>query len=186
MSHTQRDRERALARAKWQYRGRARPDFAVAPGPGEESVWDYPRPPRIALDPRRVEVRSGRLEIACSERALRVLETGSPPTFYLPLADVRGGVLEPAAGASECEWKGTAAYWSLSAPHADAAPVAWSYPSPLVDFDALSDHLAFYPGRVECRVAGERVRPQAGGFYGGWVTAEITGPWKGEPGTESW
>jgi uncharacterized protein (DUF427 family) len=119
--------------------------------------------------------------LADTRRALRVLETASPPTFYLPRADVRAEVLVAASGASWCEWKGRARYWSIG-----AAPIAWSYDAPLPGFEALRDHVGFYPGRIACFVAGERVAPQPGGFYAGWVTREIVGPWKGEPGTEGW
>jgi uncharacterized protein (DUF427 family) len=188
MSGDARWRERQ--RAKWQYRGEQRPSFAAAPALGQESVWDYPRPPRVERDPRRVEVRAGGVDLADSVRALRVLETASPPTFYLPSEDARLDLLVRVDGASECEWKGGAVYWALRGPEVSGGPgsepVAWSYPSPLAGFEELADHLAFYPGRVECHVAGERVRAQPGGFYGGWITSEIAGPAKGEPGTESW
>ncbi|MCL4799453.1 MAG: DUF427 domain-containing protein [Burkholderiales bacterium] len=171
--------------AMWEYRGQKRPPFAEAPGPGQESVWDYPRPPRLVADARRVEVRAGGATIARSARAVRVLETASPPTFYLPPEDVDRTLLVPAPGRSVCEWKGAARYWALA--HApEEGAVAWSYPDPVPAFAALRDHLAFYPGRVECYVAGERVRPQAGRFYGGWITRELAGPFKGEPGTERW
>jgi len=174
------------ARAKWRHRGGPRPAFAEEPGPGRESVWDYPRPPRIDFDTRRVEVCAGGLGLADTARALRVLETASPPTFYLPMEDVRLERLVRAAQRSACEWKGSAHYWTLLDDSAGAGPVAWGYAHPLAGFERLAGHLAFYPGRVECRVAGERVRPQPGSFYGGWVTSEITGPFKGEPGSEDW
>ena len=169
----------------WQYRGGRRPDFAEPAGPGQESVWDYPRPPDVVPDHRRVEIlREGRI-IARSTRAVRVRETASPPTFYLPPQDVRRGSLTPAAGSSFCEWKGEARYFAL-ATDSKAPPVAWCYPSPSPAYAAIRDWLAFYPERIECRVDGERVRPQGGGFYGGWVTDEIVGPWKGAPGTGGW
>ncbi|MGE4653001.1 MAG: Stf0 family sulfotransferase [Myxococcota bacterium] len=174
------------AQAKWQYRGRVRPAFAEEPGPGRESVWDYPRPPRIERDTRRVEVRVGEVVLADSVRALRVLETAGPPTFYLPAEDVRVDRLLRAAGRSECEWKGSADYWSLAAAAGTDGRVAWSYPVPRPGFEALAGHFAFYPGRMECRLGDERVRPQPGGFYGGWVTSEIAGPFKGEAGSEDW
>ena len=165
----------------WKWNGSRRPPFAIAPGAREESVWDYPRPPRIEHDARSIVVGTGDAVLADTRRALRVLETASPPTFYLPRADVRIERLVAAPGASWCEWKGRARYWSLG-----AAPIAWSYDDPLPAFDALRDHFAFYPGRIACFVAGERVVPQPGGFYAGWITREIVGPWKGEPGTEGW
>ena len=167
----------------WKYTGGARPDFAVAPGPNQESVWDYPRPPVIVDDSREIEVLDGERRIAATRAAVRVLETASPPTFYLPRASVADGALVPAVGASYCEWKGAARYWSLAG---RTEPVAWSYPSPSRRFARLRDYLGFYPGKLSCFVDGERVRPQPGGFYGGWLTAEIVGPVKGEPGTGHW
>lgn len=173
-----------LHRDAWTNRGQRRPPFAKESGPGQESVWDYPRPPRIVPDPRLVVVRvAGTIELASTTRAVRVLETASPPTFYLPPAEVVLHRLEVVPGASVCEWKGTARYWSLTE---GGPPIAWSYPDPFPEFAALSDYLSFYPGRVECTVGGVRVEPQPGGFYGGWVTPEIVGPFKGEPGTAGW
>jgi uncharacterized protein (DUF427 family) len=169
----------------WEHTGHGRPDFAVEPGPGQESVWDYPRPPRLERDARLVEVASPDAPLARTHHALRVLETASPPTFYLPPEDVQRDRLVPVPGRSFCEWKGEAVYWALAAAP-DAGPVAWSYPAPREPFAALRDRLAFYPGRVACRVDGERVRPQPGEFYGGWVTDDVVGPFKGEPGTGHW
>lgn len=166
----------------WRWTGQERPPFAIAPDAGQESVWDYPRPPRVAMDPRPVLVRAGDVVVADTRRALRVLETASPPTFYVPLADVAPNLLAPAAGSSWCEWKGRARYWSLGGGDA----VAWSYEAPNPRYDALRGHVAFYPARVACFVGGARVEPQPGGFYGGWITPEIVGPWKGDPGTEGW
>jgi uncharacterized protein (DUF427 family) len=169
----------------WRYRGQKRPDFAVRSEPGQESVWDYPRPPRIEPDGREVVVRFGEDEIARSGRAVRVLETASPPTFYLPPEDVNWNLLVPDPGSSSCEWKGRAAYWALAS-NPEQGAVGWSYPEPTPAFRSILDHVSFYPGKVECFVGGERVRPQPGTFYGGWVTSEIVGPFKGEPGTGDW
>jgi uncharacterized protein (DUF427 family) len=169
----------------WTYRGQKRPEFAVEPMPGQESVWDYPRPPRIEPDSREVLVMDRNREIARTLRAFRVLETASPPTFYIPPEDTDMGLLVPARGSSFCEWKGKAIYWALASGEPRVA-VGWSYPEPTQPFRAIRDHLSFYPARVECHVAGERVRPQPGAFYGGWITSEIVGPFKGEPGTEGW
>ena len=168
----------------WKNTGKSRPDNAVAPGPGQESVWDYPRPPELQHDGRLVEVKHGDVVVASTTAALRILETASPPTFYVPAEDVDLDQLVEVTGSSVCEWKGRAVYWALA--HAPELPVAWSYPRPSPRFDRIQNHLAFYPGRVECYVDGERVRAQAGGFYGGWVTDEIVGPFKGEPGTADW
>ena len=168
----------------WSNTGAERPGFAVEPGPGQESVWDYPRPPRLAPDERRVVVGDPDDPVAVSSRAVRVLETASPPTFYVPPDDVRTERLVPADGRSFCEWKGEAAYWALAA--APAQPIGWAYPTPLPEFLVIAGWFSFYPARIECRVGDEVIRPQAGGFYGGWVTDEIVGPFKGEPGTGGW
>ena len=170
----------------WIHRGQVRPPFADEPEPGQESVWDYPRPPALVPDTRRVCVRSGSATIAESTRALRVLETASPPGFYIPPDDVRRDMLTPSAGTSFCEWKGAASYWSLVQAGDGAPAIGWSYPEPTAAFAGIAGWFAFYPGRIECYVDGERVRPQPGGFYGGWMTDDIVGPVKGAPGTGGW
>ena len=170
----------------WEYTGRKRPPFAETPGPGQESVWDYPRPPKLVADKRRIAVRFGALTIAHSIATFRVLETAGPPTFYIPRRDVRADLLRPVPGASVCEWKGTANYWGLTISTPAGEPVGWSYPTANPPYELIEGYFSFYPGRVECLVENERVRPQPGYFYGGWVTNEIVGPWKGEPGTERW
>ena len=168
----------------WRYFGQVRPEFAIPPGPGQESVWDYPRPPVVVPDTRLVVVRTVGASIAESRASLRILETASPPAYYLPRADVDMTRLVRVPGRSVCEWKGEAGYWALA--RDPERPVAWSYEQPTAAFAAISGALAFYPGRVECSVDGQPVRPQAGGFYGGWVTDEIVGPCKGAPGTGHW
>ena len=163
------------------------PRERVAPGPGQESVWDYPRPPRLEADTRRVRVVQGGETIVDTARALRVLETSHPPTFYLPRADVSERALVPAAGSSFCEWKGMAAYLDVVGGGLVAPRAAWYYPAPSARFAALVDHVAIYPGAVNaCFVGGERVRGQEGDFYGGWITDEIVGPFKGPVGTWGW
>ncbi|MCA9620984.1 MAG: DUF427 domain-containing protein, partial [Myxococcales bacterium] len=157
-----------LGRQGWAHRGQTRPPFAQPPGPGQESVWDYPRPPRIVSDPREVVVRVGEVEIARTRRALRVLETSHPPTFYLPRADVAMPHLAAAGRGSRCEWKGEASYYDVVVAGERRPRAAWSYEQPFDDAVALAGHLAFYASLVEATVAGERVRPQPGGFYGGW------------------
>ena len=171
-------------RAQWRYTGTDRPAFAVEPGPGQRSVWDFPRPPVVEPVPAVVEVRCGEQTIARSERALRVLETGGPPTCYLPFGDVDRSRLEAAPGRSRCEWKGEARYWSLLVDGARHEAVGWSYPEPFSEFESLRDHVSFYPARVACYVGEVRVAPQPGGFYGGWVTPEFVGPFKGAPGRQ--
>lgn len=173
-----------MGRFGWTNTGDERPPFALEPGPGQESVWDYPRPPRIDPDRRRVVVGDPSDPLADTTAAVRILETASPPTFYIPPDDVRTERLVLADGRSFCEWKGEARYWRLADTPGD--PIGWTYPTPLPDFLSIAEWFAFYPGRIECRVDGELVRPQAGGFYGGWVTSEIVGPHKGEPGTGGW
>ena len=158
------------------------------PALAKESVWDYPRPPRIEPETRRVRVELGGETIADSTRALRVLETASPPTVYIPREDVREDVLADAPGHhTHCEWKGGASYLHAEAGGTRAEHAAWFYPEPRPDYAELEGHVAFYAGRVDAAyLDDEQVRPQGGSFYGGWVTDEIEGPYKGEPGTEGW
>lgn len=169
----------------WTYTGKGRPDFAHAPGPGQESVWDYPRPPALVPDARRVRVAHNGTTLADSTRAVRLLETASPPTFYIPPEDVNVSALVAATGQSFCEWKGLASYLALKAA-SESQAVGWYYAEPAAPFDVLAGYIAFYPSRVACFVDDERVRPQAGEFYGGWVTSEIVGPFKGDPSTGHW
>lgn len=158
----------------------------VEPGLGQESVWDYPRPPRLERSSRRVVVEFGGLTVADTETALRVCETSGPPVYYLPPEDVRLDLLRPAPDTTLCEWKGTASYFDLITGNRRAERAAWAYANPQPAFTALKDHLAFYPGRVDCFLDGERVEPQPGDYYGGWITHEIVGPFKGGPGTLHW
>ncbi|MGH1506268.1 MAG: DUF427 domain-containing protein [Acidimicrobiales bacterium] len=179
------DRRLSAARRTWTNTGDARPPFADPVGDGQESVWDYPRPPAIVEDQRVVEVADPATGvIARTTQAVRILETASPPTFYLPWADVDRSRLVVAPGTSFCEWKGSARYFALRS--APGEVIGWDYPEPTSTYAALADRVSFYPGRVACTVDGERVRPQAGGFYGGWVTDEVVGPFKGDPGTSGW
>ncbi len=175
------------ARDQWAWRGTSRPAFAEVPGPGQVSVWDFPRPPVIVPDAREVVIRWGALEVARTRQAVRVLETSHPPSFYLPWADVAQQLLrqEPEAG-SFCEWKGPAQYWTLVDGRRQLTRVAWRYTRPLAGAEALADRVAFYATGLDCQVDGLPVRPQAGGFYGGWITAELVGPFKGEPGSSGW
>lgn len=174
------------ARDAWAWRGRQRPPFAVVPGPGQVSVWDFPRPPRLAADTREVVLHWGGVQVARSRRALCVLETAHPPSFYLPWDDVARQLLQAAPGGSFCEWKGPACYWSLVDGARHLPAVAWSYPQPLAGAEALADRVAFYLGGLQGTIDGVALRPQPGGFYGGWITPELVGPFKGEPGSESW
>ena len=152
-----------------------------------ESVWDYPRPPRLEVSTRHLVVRHGGRMLADSSRNWRVLETSHPPVYYLPRDDVAAGVLEPSAKRTFCEYKGEASYWHLRVGDELLRDAAWSYQEPTAGFAAIAGAVAFYASRVdECTVDGERVTPQPGDFYGGWITADIVGPFKGEPGTSDW
>jgi uncharacterized protein (DUF427 family) len=159
----------------------------LPPGPGQESVWDYPRP--LAVDPSSelVEVHLGGEVVARTRSSLRVLETSHPPTYYLPLDAFVDGALLPVEGSTVCEWKGRAAYFDLLGGGRCAARAAWTYPEPVPTYAVLAGHVAVMPGLVDaCYVDGERVRAQEGGFYGGWVTDRVVGPFKGIPGSWGW
>ena len=156
-------------------------------GPGQESVWDYPRPPRVEPDGRLVVVVLGGVEVCRTRRALRVLETSHAPGWYLPREDWAAGSLEPAPGSSYCEWKGVASYLTVVGGAQRAERAAWTYPGPVPAYEALRDAVALYPSAVDsCTVDGERVRGQDGGFYGGWITSDVVGPFKGGPGSRYW
>jgi uncharacterized protein (DUF427 family) len=156
-------------------------------GPGQESVWDYPRPPSALVTGRRILVEVGGVVVADTTRAVRVCETSHPPVFYVPRDDIADGVLERGPGGSWCEWKGAATYWDLVVGTRRVAQAGWSYEDPTRGFEHLTGAVAFYPGKVDrALVDGEPARPQAGGFYGGWITDEVVGPFKGEPGTLGW
>jgi uncharacterized protein (DUF427 family) len=152
-----------------------------------ESVWDYPRPPRVAPSSALVQVVFGGRVVAETTESLRVLETSHPPTYYLPPTSVQRRYLFPTGKTSSCEFKGVATYYSVEVRGRVSENAAWSYHSPNATYEALRDHLAFYPGRVDaCFVDGERVQAQEGDFYGGWITSDISGPFKGAPGTATW
>lgn len=154
-----------------------------------ESVWDYPRPPRLEVATRLVEVWLGGAAIARSTRSHRVLETSHPPVYYIPAEDIELGTLEPVSGAgSVCEWKGSATYLDVIGADGRRVPRgAWTYHRPTGGFAPIADAVAFYPALMDaCTVDGELVRPQPGGFYGGWVTDDLIGPFKGAPGTMGW
>ncbi len=159
----------------------------VAPGPGQESVWEYPRPPAALPSDARVVVRFGGIVIADSTRTIRVLETSHPPVYYIPPEDVRLDLLVESPHHTTCEYKGRADYRTVRTGGREAVNAAWFYPEPNPGYEVLRDHLAFYPGLMdECTVDGERVTPQPGRFYGGWITRDIVGPFKGEPGSYDW
>ncbi len=152
-----------------------------------ESVWDYPRPPALQLVPLPVRIAFGGGVIAQTEHAWRVLETSHPPVYYLPPDAFLPSTLEETAGSSYCEWKGMARYWTLRAGGRVAVRAGWSYPRPTAAFAALAGHVAVYAGPMDgCHVGDERVTPQPGGFYGGWITRNLAGPFKGVPGSAGW
>lgn len=159
-------------------------ESAVAP---PESVWDYPRPPAVREVSARIEVWFAGELVASCDRAVQVLETSHPPTYYLPRSAFRDGVLEPTQGSTWCEFKGRAAYADVVAGDRRAPRAAWFYPEPSAGYAALVGHVAVMPGAMDrCTVEGEGVTPQEGGFYGGWITSRVTGPFKGAPGTRGW
>ncbi|CAI5969020.1 unnamed protein product [Closterium sp. NIES-65] len=162
----------------------------VPPGPGQESVWDYPRPPRVERVGKRVQVEVGGVMLADSEKAWRVLETSHPPVYYIPQEDIQMQYVQREDAASSfCEWKGAATYWTVTIPQASKhlPRCAWSYERPTPLFQPITSHLAFYCAPMDaCRVGGELAEPQPGGFYGGWVTKDIVGPFKGGPGSWGW
>lgn len=152
---------------------------------GQESVWDYPRPPSVQPDTRRVTVRFNGEIIADTTRAVRVLETSHPPVFYIPPEDVRVELLQANGQQTWCEFKGDAHYYDLVVGDARSESAAWCYPEPITGYEAIQYGIAFYSGRVDrCTVGDDVVEAQAGDFYGGWITSEIAGPFKGDPGTQ--
>ena len=152
-----------------------------------ESVWDYPRPPRLERTDAVLEVELGGVVIASTDQGWRVLETSHPPTYYLPAEAFADGVLRPTAGSSFCEWKGQASYFDLVSGDVVATRAAWTYVSPTAGFEPIAGAIAVMAAQVDrCSVDGETVTPQPGGFYGGWITAAVTGPFKGVPGSMGW
>lgn len=155
--------------------------------PNQESVWSYPRPPRLEPVAARLRVIFDGVVVADTRAGYRVLETSHPPTYYFPPGDIRPGSLIAASGGSFCEWKGRAIYFTVLGSTHRAERVAWAYPTPTGPFQAIAGHVAFFAGPMDaCFVGDEQVTPQPGGFYGGWITNRIIGPFKGEAGTAWW
>ncbi len=153
----------------------------------QESVWDYPRPPRLEPCSKQIKIIFNGVAIAETTRSYRVLETSHPPVYYLPPEDLKQECLQPAEGQSFCEWKGIARYYSVVVGDKSLAKVAWYYPEPTEPFKDIENYVAFYAQPMDiCYVDGEAVKPQPGGFYGGWITKDIVGPFKGEPGSFGW
>ncbi|MBW8826335.1 MAG: DUF427 domain-containing protein [Acidobacteria bacterium] len=152
-----------------------------------ESVWDYPRPPRVEASDRRIRVVHAGAVIADTAGALRVLETSQAPAWYVPPGDVDAALLVATPTLTFCEWKGLATHWAVQVGDATVADAAWSYEQPIVPYTAIAGYLAFYPARVdECWVDDERATAMPGQVYGGWITSEVSGPFKGGPGTAHW
>jgi uncharacterized protein (DUF427 family) len=158
----------------------------VEPGPGQESVWDYPRPPRLESSARHIVVALGGQTVADTRRAHRVLETSQPPAYYVDPDDVDLGLLVPSTHVTFCEWKGQASYFDVVVDGEKAEAAVWCYRSPTPAFEAIRGHLAFYAQRLECSMDGERVVGNEGTFYGGWITSDVVGPFKGGAGTAHW
>lgn len=159
----------------------------IAPGPGQESVWDYPRPPRLEDSTKHIQIIFNGVAIADTHRAKRVLETSHPPVYYIPPEDIQQQYLKQTSRSTYCEWKGQAAYYTIQVGDKQAQDAAWFYPSPTSRFASLKDYVAVYPSRMDaCYVDGEQVQPQPGDFYGGWITKDIVGPFKGSAGTWGW
>ena len=159
----------------------------IPPKAGQESVWDYPRPPRVEASQQHVQVMFNNILIADTHNAYRVLETSHPPVYYIPQTDIRMTYLNQTNRQTICEFKGTASYWSITAGEQAQINDAWSYANPIKGFEVLRDYIAFYPSRMQsCTVDGEPVKAQASDFYGGWITSNIVGPFKGGAGTWGW
>lgn len=159
----------------------------IEPGPGQESVWDYPRPPRVERAHVRVTVEFAGQTLADSTKAYRVLETSHPPVFCIPEEDVRTDLLVSVRGRTMCEFKGQAKYFDVVVGDRRAERAVWTYPDPTLAFADIQDCFSFYPSKMDaCFVDGERVQPQQGDFYGGWITSAIVGPFKGGAGTWGW
>lgn len=173
------------SRESWQHRGQQRPEFAEPTDAGQLSVWDFPRPPALKAVTQKLKVFFQNDRIFETTNGLAILETASPPTYYIPLMDIETTLLLPMPNKNSiCEWKGKAQYWTLR--KNPGSVVAWSYENPFPPYESLKGHMAFYPQQLSCFVDGEKVTPQPGTFYAGWITKNLAGPFKGEPGTAHW
>lgn len=159
----------------------------IKPGPGQESVWDFPRPARFEPTSRHICIDFGGRRIVDTYRAIRAIETSHPPTYYIPPDDIAHGVLRATTRRSSCEWKGEAHYFDVVVGADRANEAAWAYPRPTANFAAIAGYVAFYARPMQaCFVDDDRVVPQEGPFYGGWITSHVVGPFKGGPGTTGW
>ena len=163
---------------------RSRPDPV---GLGQESVWAFPRPAVAQATDAHIQIKHRGWIVADTRSAIRTLETSHPPSYYIPRTDIAPGVLRRAGGGSFCEWKGMASYWDIVLGSVVLPRVGWSYADPTPAFAGLRDYVAFYAAPFDrCSVDGEIVTPQPGGFYGGWITSRVAGPFKGIPGSHGW
>ena len=159
----------------------------IEPKTGQESVWDYPRPPRLELTNKHLKIIFGGETIAETNRAFRVLETSHPPVYYFPPEDVRMEFMTQDSNSSFCEWKGRAGYYTIEVGGKRVENAAWFYANPTKNFAEIENHIAFYASKMDaCYVEDELVNTQEGDFYGGWITSEIVGPFKGGAGTWGW
>lgn len=159
----------------------------IPPKPGQESVWDYPRPPKLEAVSKHIRIQLGDVWLVDTNQAYRVLETSHPPVYYFPQTDIELAYLKPVTRTSFCEFKGMAVYLDIHMGDRHIPSAAWSYPNPTKGFEAIRDYLAFYPSKMDaCYINDELVQSQAGDFYGGWITQDIVGPFKGGPGTWGW
>lgn len=159
----------------------------IEPGPGQESVWDYPRPPQLEESTKHIQIQLNGVMLADTHHAKRVLETSHPPVYYIPPADIQMDYLQQIRRSTFCEWKGSAGYYTVTVGDRTEENVAWFYANPTPRFADLKDYVAFYPSRMDiCTIDGEEVQSQAGDFYGGWITKNIVGPFKGGAGTWGW
>lgn len=159
----------------------------IPPEPGQESVWDYPRPPRLEDTSKHIQIVLNGVTLVDTRQAKRVLETSHPPVYYIPPDDIQMTYLLPSARSTYCEWKGQGAYYHVVVGDRRLENVAWYYPTPTPAFASIQNYVAFYPAPMDaCLVDGETVEPQPGNFYGGWITRDIVGPFKGAPGSWGW
>lgn len=159
----------------------------IQPEPGQESVWNYPRPPRLEPVNKRIQIIFNGVTIVDTNQAMRVLETSHPPTYYIPPEDIQQEYLIPSSRSTFCEWKGQGSYYSVQVGDKTVIDVAWYYSTPTPDFSTMQNYVAFYAAPMDaCYVDGEKVTPQPGQFYGGWITSDVVGPFKGEPGSWGW
>lgn len=159
----------------------------ISPQPGQESVWDYPRPPKVEEVSKRIRIIFNSELIVDTRRAKRLLETSHPPNYYIPLADIKTIYLIPSLYSTYCEWKGQASYYTVQVGNRQAENAAWYYPEISSEYEELRQHVGFYPGPMDaCYIDDEQVEPQAGNFYAGWITRDIVGPFKGDVGTWGW